>query len=64
MHTCKFYMLACLDKYIPLYLSVYLLQITILGKFAFSIGSVDEVRLVETVAVENCFTVLERKNIP
>ena len=34
---------------------------TILGKVALPIGSVDEVRLVETVAVVNCFTVLMRK---
>ena len=40
------------------HLSWYLLQMTIFGKVALPIGSVDEVRLVETVAVVNCFTVL------
>ena len=41
-----------------LHLSLYLLQITILGNAAFAIGSVEDVRLVATVDVVNCFTVL------
>ena len=40
------------------YLSWYLLQKTTLGKVASSIGSVEETRLVDTVEVVNCFTVL------
>ena len=44
-----------------LHLNLYLLQITILGKVASSMGSVDDVRLVETVLVVNCLTVLQNK---
>ena len=44
-----------------LHLNLYLLQITILGKVASSMGSVDDVRLVETVLVVNCLTVLQKK---
>ena len=43
-----------------LYLSWYLLQMTILGKSARLIGSVEETRLVDTVEVVNCSTVLGR----
>ena len=34
---------------------------TIFGKVARPIGSVDEVKLVDTVDVENCLTVLKQK---
>ena len=43
------------------HLNLYLLQITILGNVASLIGSVDDVRLVETVLVVNCLTVLQNK---
>ena len=43
---------------IKAYLSWYLLQMTTLGKVARAIGSVEETRLVDTVEVVNCFTVL------
>ena len=42
------------------YLSWYLLQMRILGKVASLIGSVEETRLVDTVEVVNCSTVLVR----
>ena len=41
------------------YLSLYLLQMTTFGNMAPLIGSVEETRLVVTVEVLNCFTVLE-----
>ena len=43
------------------YLILYLLQMTIFGKVASPIGSVDEVKLVDTVDVVNCVTVLKQK---
>ena len=46
------------NKNILKYLSLYLLQMTTLGKVASSIGSVEESRLVDTVEVLNWFTVL------
>ena len=42
------------------YLSWYLLQMRIFGKAASLIGSVEETRLVDTVEVVNCSTVLVR----
>ena len=42
------------------YLSWYLLQMRIFGKVASLIGSVEETRLVDTVEVVNCSTVLVR----
>ena len=43
------------------YLSWYLLQMRTLGKVASFMGSVEETRLVDTVEVVNCSTVLVRR---
>ena len=43
------------------HLILYLLQMTTFGKVARPIGSVDEINLVDTVDVVNCFTVLKQK---
>ena len=45
------------------YLSWYLLQMRTLGKVASFMGSVDETRLVDTVEVLNCSTVLVRGRV-